>query len=79
MPRQPKSRSRVIVDEAYFNLILARSDLFDEIFEDVDTPSAIITAELFKTAKRLHTKMKKLPNHAFDVDRTELVDHRDAD
>jgi|HubBroStandDraft_2_1064218.scaffolds.fasta_scaffold313710_2 hypothetical protein len=62
MPRQPKSRSKVIVDEAYLQHLVAESVFIEEMFEDLD--HAVLTPETFRRLKKLHAAGRKIPAEA---------------
>jgi hypothetical protein len=62
MAKKSKVRSRIVVDEAYFNLLIEKSDLLEEIFEDDDRIT--VTVSDFKTMNRITKDYAKLPNEA---------------
>lgn len=58
----PKQRSKVVVDEAYFNLLETQARVLGNVFNDVGRAS--VTIDTFKWVKRIDAEIRKLPEGA---------------
>lgn len=63
-----KASKRVVVDEAYFNLIKRKSDLIDEAFFNSGVDGLTVSTTMIKEYNKIDTQWQRL---SWDVDSVE--------